>query len=243
MVILYTFVITIDFIRKVINTSGCTGFPIILYFIIGNKCCHLFISLYLTSRLPFFGRKYQSKAQVQIRQLSVSHSFNYNGEKKQLVQLTTQLLECFVAEVLCSRTYPVFPISSHRVLKRCVHKGQDLMKVILFTVSSRTSETVLFFTAGVWQREYSCYCSLVLLERKNFSCTLLDSVLECLQIKLANRLAKDKTDFYSNKDTLEFTGKCNSRRWNLDEIKIWVSYAPFLWERERRALKGKQLTS
>lgn len=169
------------------------------------------------------------------------------GKKKKLVQLTTQLLECFVTEVLCSRTYPVFPISSHRVLKRCVRKSQHLMKVILFTVSSRTflSETVLFFTAGslLWQREYNCYCSLVLLGRKNFSCTLLDSVLEYLHIKLGNRLAKDKTDFYSNKDTLEFTEKCNSRRWNLDEIKIWGFYAPLLWERERRALKGKQLTS
>ena len=67
-------------------------------------------------------------------------------------------------------------------------------------------------------------------------------MLEYLRIKLANRLAKDKTDFYSNKDTLEFTEKCHSRRWNLDEIKIWGFYAPLLWERERRALKGKQLT-
>lgn len=30
------------------------------------------------------------------------------------------------------------PISSHRMLKRCVLKGQDLLKLMIFTASSRT---------------------------------------------------------------------------------------------------------
>ena len=54
---------------------------------VGNKqalslAINVVTSLYLTSRLTFFGRKYQPNAQVQIRQLSVSHSFIYNRKKK-----------------------------------------------------------------------------------------------------------------------------------------------------------------
>lgn len=78
------------------------------------------------------------------------------------------------------------------------------------------------------RREYNCYYGLVLLGRKNISCTLLDSVLESLQSKLTNnKLAKEKTDFYSSKDTLEFTENVTQRGGICMELEFGTYITPY----------------
>ena len=76
--------------------------------------------------------------------------------KKQLVCNSSNCTNAFPSDnhhtLVCSRN--ALPVSLHRISKRCILKSQELIKLVIFTASSRIflSETffVFFFPMSTW---------------------------------------------------------------------------------------------
>lgn len=114
-------------------------------FIIGNKYCQLFLLKWQTCFIRFWGHNLPD-SQVQITSFFVSHPLKWKGCSIKVSSSLRSNSGSHTSTFLhdnhhistCKSPVCIITILSHGILKRCLFQGWDLVKLIVFTASSRT---------------------------------------------------------------------------------------------------------